>query len=1520
MLMCCDSGRQGITASPGCAFLLKGGNDMKGKLFKKVLAVATSVLMLAGGASVQPFSDIFEDMAITASAADTITVTFNTAGGLPVPETQTVESGGKLTKPDQDPVKEGCTFEGWYIQKHKVEQVDDTIDIFTYFEELDFDTDTITSSTIVCAKWSRPAETVSFMDSDGSTKTVDAVPLDGQERLIGDGWYVVNQDINYTNTLDISGDVNIILSDNHKMTFGSEGEWFANNSIYTSSRGALSFYAQSEGENAGELCFEKKSDDNSGMGIFSAFISELNIYGGKYNLSQGINAGDINITAGTFNCTNADSAIVATNKLNISGGDLYIKTSRYGIICPDINISGGNFYIKSGINGIYSDNKKKGTPVTITGGTFKIPGNGSDHAGEFAGLLATGDIKILGGQYDDLGEETGLYARGIIYFGYENIDDFIKISSWAGYVFSFNAGLPGASNAIILLKPFVIEGSDTAANVSYYGNNIKNNKIVPKTQTVTVTAKDTENNNINSSAAGSHTVVYGGTLTLTAPDVDGYIFRGWYEGDTLLTSESECTTNEITKDTAITALYETVSANTASAVFGTPINGLYTLESKTYVLNEDIYTVGRIYVPKGVTAYIDLNGHTIDRGLGSYKDGGGVFGVADGATLSISDGTIKGGRRGSGNGGGFNVNGELILNSVIIEDCKAEHAGGGIYINGLNGNTASVIMRGKSIVKNNTAGTYGSGIYVGENANLTIEGKPVVIYNARTNVYLTEGRKISFMGELDPGTEVGITYIDEGKSGFTSEYSSYINNADPSEYFFGDNGDEVVLNSGEARLAKEYIKRSWNSTTKKVEEETLYADTFIPFSEVTVTEDDTVDLTDNQWYVLTKDTLLSHKVRVFVGANILLCDGKELTCKSGIVVENGNTLNIYGQAKDSGKLISNGGEKCAGIGGDDDNSKDTVGNIRIFGGTISATSEKYGAGIGGGKETGGGTIEIYGGTVTAKGGKFGAGIGGGYDNPKVGNILIMGGRVTASSTELGAGIGCSDSSVHDKMKAEGSVTVSGGYVKVFAKAGSAGIGSSRMNDANMDITITGGTVIVESEEFSDAGIGTGVCGDFTGTIRITGGTVIANGGKQSPGIGAALQGNMEGSIFITGGDVTAVGKCGAAAIGAGVRNEWDGGHCTGTISITGGTVRLKNEDSEEKPSLYIGHGYDGEKDGTLNIGSDMKVQLRNADDTAGEDVPQSDWIKACRTEHTDNRFLYIMSAEKFEDGIGEQLYGNSLSLEGDIGVNFYMMLADDIASSETAYMQFTTPAGSKTETKTVLVKDAAKKVINGKTYYVFKCNVSAKDMASEIKAQIIDGDKAGTTYTYSVKDYADYLLEHNEVEEYAKAAPLVKKMLNYGAASQTYFGIEGTAANAELDDADKALGKVSIPYSFKYSDNATLPEGVTFEGATLSLKSETTLSLYFKGLPVDTKFTCDGKTVETAKNGEYVVARIRGISSNELEGNFTVTFTGGSVTYNAMTYCYNVLNGGTDDKNLQNVCKALYLYAEEARKYFGGNN
>ncbi len=325
--------------------------------------------------------------------------------------------------------------------------------------------------------------------------------------------------------------------------------------------------------------------------------------------------------------------------------------------------------------------------------------------------------------------------------------------------------------------------------------------------------------------------------------------------------------------------------------------------------------------------------------------------------------------------------------------------------------------------------------------------------------------------------------------------------------------------------------------------------------------------------------------------------------------------------------------------------------------------------------------------------------------------------------------------------------------------------------------------------------------------------------------------------------------------------------------------------------------------------------------------------------HVPAEYLDTYNSEKFSDvnvtfagdldavdmGLGEHLYGHSISLEGDIGVNFFVELTDELLKSNTAEMVFTVPNGSKTETQTLPVRDVIAKssnevVIGSKTYYKFKCSVSAKDMASEITAQLVDGEKSGTEYKYSVKDYADYLLSHTLGNaEYANAAPLVKAMLNYGAYAQVYFG-EGIPL---ADSYKAAMDDVSVPVGFAYNDtNIPLPDGVTFEGATLSLKSETTLSLYFKGLPADTTFTCDaGNEVQTEPNGEYVVARIRGIKANELEKYFTVTFGDGSVTYNveynAMTYCYNVLSDDTVDDNLQNVCKALYLYAQAAINYAG---
>ena len=308
------------------------------------------------------------------------------------------------------------------------------------------------------------------------------------------------------------------------------------------------------------------------------------------------------------------------------------------------------------------------------------------------------------------------------------------------------------------------------------------------------------------------------------------------------------------------------------------------------------------------------------------------------------------------------------------------------------------------------------------------------------------------------------------------------------------------------------------------------------------------------------------------------------------------------------------------------------------------------------------------------------------------------------------------------------------------------------------------------------------------------------------------------------------------------------------------------------------------------------------------------------------------SKVKFTADSGVSLYGHSLSLieDNNIGVNFYMQLPESL--SENAKMHFTIPTGNTVVEQDILVSAAEEKTVGGKPYKVFKCAVAAKEMTSKITAQVIDetNDIYGPVYTYSVKDYADYIIDHQDDSEiYAKAVDLVKAMLNYGAYSQIYFD-KNTAdlANTGLTEAEKNVsgvtaGDINKPYSDK---NMIVTEGFTetkFEKVALSLKSQTELVMYFTNPEYDLTFECkEGNAVEktTTKDG-YQVARIKGIRADLLGETYTLNLYDGeqileTVEYCPLTYCYYVILEGRGSEALQNVCKALFLYYQAAVDYF----
>ena len=308
----------------------------------------------------------------------------------------------------------------------------------------------------------------------------------------------------------------------------------------------------------------------------------------------------------------------------------------------------------------------------------------------------------------------------------------------------------------------------------------------------------------------------------------------------------------------------------------------------------------------------------------------------------------------------------------------------------------------------------------------------------------------------------------------------------------------------------------------------------------------------------------------------------------------------------------------------------------------------------------------------------------------------------------------------------------------------------------------------------------------------------------------------------------------------------------------------------------------------------------------------------------------IIRAEYFYES---KLDGYTLSLDGTIAVNLYMTLSEEMASSTSARMNITYENGATASYK---MSDATPVTVTGKTYYVFHIPVAAKEMTSVIKAQIVDGEFEGNEYSFTVKDYADHILNGAYTswggvanQEYADAVPLVKALLNYGAYSQQYFGYKtDDLANKDLNDNDQILPTLNPNSIPGYNSNLTnLPSGVTFKSVSLSLESETELNLTFTNTTGKAlSFTTDNEFVKlkVTTSGDQTKLKITGIPAHKVNEkiDLKVFLEGESdtyyVSYSPIYYCRNQIERSvspTRTKALKDLMAAFYLYNQAARNY-----
>ncbi len=605
--------------------------------------------------------------------------------------------------------------------------------------------------------------------------------------------------------------------------------------------------------------------------------------------------------------------------------------------------------------------------------------------------------------------------------------------------------------------------------------------------------------------------------------------------------------------------------------------------------DETAYTAnGAILVPTGVDIVLDLAGWTISRGLEALTEGGAVFYIQDGATLTIIDsssgktGTISGGFN-NGNGGAFNV-----------------AAGGTLKLKGGN-------------VTENTASGHGAGIYFEDGAQLTVGGSAHVYGNVNgdgdaSNLYIGAGQTVLVDGKFEENALIYVTLgTTNGLGAFTSGYGDS-NVDDEGEYikpyisFASDAGKAVALSGASTGSEVELYDDAWLAAVQKslqTGDEVEYnltgewrGETGAFFSKTS--RDEGTAYLNGALYIP-----LGAKIVINAGANtitralgtaaangsVFVVEGV-LTLNGGTVTGGNSSGNGGGFVVNDGTLTLNGtnvyNNKAAGNGG----------GVYLANGTVtvgadtfirmnSAVADGAGVYVVDGEITfsadstvtlntatgNGGGIYLANGTVTAATGSK-------ITENKAANgagAYVAGGTLTVAEANFGKNEAVTSGG--GLYVADGAVTFTGATLSENKAANGAG---AFIAGGNLEVN---GADSFASNEASENGGGLYIAAGAEVVLQNTAFTensAVADGGAVYVEA-AAAEGELDGVLSAE--DVTLTNN--TAANGAGM-------YIAGTATVTGGTFTA-NKAGENGGAFYL----DG---GTLNLSGAVSV----ADNTAVE--------------------------------------------------------------------------------------------------------------------------------------------------------------------------------------------------------------------------------------------------------------------------------------------------------------------------------
>ena len=268
--------------------------------------------------------------------------------------------------------------------------------------------------------------------------------------------------------------------------------------------------------------------------------------------------------------------------------------------------------------------------------------------------------------------------------------------------------------------------------------------------------------------------------------------------------------------------------------------------------------------------------------------------------------------------------------------------------------------------------------------------------------------------------------------------------------------------------------------------------------------------------------------------------------------------------------------------------------------------------------------------------------------------------------------------------------------------------------------------------------------------------------------------------------------------------------------------------------------------------------------------------------------------------------GWSMTLGDNLDMNFYVSIAEtDIANTRVQIA---------VEDETLLLYPET--LDNETGYYIFSVELAAAQMTETVTFSLLVGDSVIETNTYTVRQYADYILNNDQFDETTKN--LVRSMLVYGAKAQSYF----VCNTDNYADDSIAYEQAAVPTEIAPKTLTGEVDGLTYYGASMMFTSKNAVRYYFtleNGADIDAyTFTAGNKTfTPTLKNGMYYV-EVAEINPQDLDEPIEVTVSNGTqeltVGYSAMHYIVRMFNSNSSSE-LKALLQATYTYHLAAEDY-----